>query len=75
MDIDVDDPHFWQKWAKKADLDADRLLADHDSKDKVVYNILYLFFVNVLHLFSLQRKIGFKVYDGGMYDAMDLYEL
>lgn len=22
-DIDVDDPNFWQKWAKKADIDPD----------------------------------------------------
>ncbi|XP_013394879.1 chromodomain-helicase-DNA-binding protein 8 isoform X2 [Lingula anatina] len=24
-DIDIDDPNFWQKWAKKADIDADSL--------------------------------------------------
>jgi len=27
-DIDIDDPEFWQKWARKADLDADSLLKD-----------------------------------------------
>ena len=27
-DIDIDDPLFWQKWVKKADLDADSLLQD-----------------------------------------------
>jgi len=25
-DIDIDDPQFWQKWAKKADLNAEELL-------------------------------------------------
>ena len=24
-DIDIDDPNFWQKWAKKAELDVDEL--------------------------------------------------
>lgn len=24
-DIDINDPNFWQKWAKKADLDTDEL--------------------------------------------------
>ena len=24
-DIDIDDPNFWQKWAKKADIDTDEL--------------------------------------------------
>ncbi len=24
-DIDIDDPNFWQKWAKKAELDVDHL--------------------------------------------------
>ena len=24
-DIDIDDPNFWQKWAKKADLDVDQM--------------------------------------------------
>ncbi len=24
-DIDIDDPNFWSKWAKKADLDMDQL--------------------------------------------------
>ncbi|XP_014669960.1 PREDICTED: chromodomain-helicase-DNA-binding protein 7-like [Priapulus caudatus] len=24
-DIDIDDPNFWQKWAKKADIDVDKL--------------------------------------------------
>ena len=24
-DIDIDDPNFWQKWAKKAELDVDYL--------------------------------------------------
>lgn len=25
-DIEIDDPNFWQKWAKKADLDLDEAL-------------------------------------------------
>ena len=24
-DIDIDDPNFWQKWAKKADIDLDAM--------------------------------------------------
>ena len=24
-DIDINDPNFWQKWAKKADLDVDTM--------------------------------------------------
>ena len=24
-DIDIDDPNFWEKWAKKADLDVNEL--------------------------------------------------
>lgn len=24
-DIDINDPNFWQKWAKKADIDVDEL--------------------------------------------------
>ncbi|ESO06310.1 hypothetical protein HELRODRAFT_149039, partial [Helobdella robusta] len=33
MDIDVDDPHFWQKWAKKADLNVDQLMSAHENKE------------------------------------------
>ncbi|KAJ8302947.1 hypothetical protein KUTeg_019343 [Tegillarca granosa] len=29
-DIDINDPNFWQKWAKKADLDADELKHKND---------------------------------------------
>ena len=37
-DIDINDPNFWQKWAKKADIDTDA------SKSKVGYsNSKFLF--------------------------------
>uniref|UniRef100_T1J482 DNA helicase n=1 Tax=Strigamia maritima TaxID=126957 RepID=T1J482_STRMM len=29
-DIDIDDPEFWQKWAKKADIDLDEMNAKND---------------------------------------------
>ena len=28
MDIDINDPDFWEKWARKADLDLDQLTAN-----------------------------------------------
>jgi chromodomain-helicase-DNA-binding protein 7 len=34
-DIDINDPNFWQKWAKKADVDTDQ--------DKVKYFITILY--------------------------------
>lgn len=36
-DIDINDPDFWKKWAKKADVDVEGL------KHKVQYGFSYLF--------------------------------
>ena len=49
-DIDIDDPDFWQKWAKKADLDVDALM------NKVQLTIRY---VTIIYLFmQLFAKIS-----------------
>lgn len=46
-DIALDDPEFWQKWAKKADIDMDSL------NQKV--NLLHLFKCFLMLLLSLHR--------------------
>jgi len=46
-DIDIDDPEFWQKWAKKADVDLD-----------IMQNKVHRFFVTlVFHHFILATPI------------------
>lgn len=36
-EIDIDDPDFWQKWAKKADLDVDLM---NKVRENVVLKVL-----------------------------------
>lgn len=40
-DIDIDDPDFWKKWAKKADIDTS------ERGDKVNFQIIYSFILNI----------------------------
>lgn len=40
-DIDINDPEFWQKWAKKADIDTEA--GNSKVLDDTVQNLLYFF--------------------------------
>lgn len=43
-DIDINDPDFWKKWAKKADVDVEGL------KHKVQYGCIFGLYADLLYL-------------------------
>lgn len=51
-DISLDDPNFWQKWAKKAEIDIDaisgRVSISFPLKKKLPIGILRYYYCNIL---------------------------
>lgn len=43
-EIDIDDPDFWQKWAKKADLDVDLM---NKVREDVVLKLVNYYSINI----------------------------
>lgn len=50
-DIDINDPDFWKKWAKKADVDVEGL------KHKVQYDSVSLYIQTLFYMYKCNAPI------------------
>lgn len=53
-DIEIDDPNFWQKWAKKADLDLDEAL----NRVCIVTCIVLTVVISLIRLYSRSHNLS-----------------